>query len=77
MYDGALPPAKAARQIAERRRQILTLKAAGNRLETLLNTKRASIRSAVVTAADFLPARVHAPGRLSASSPDYDSRIPP
>ena len=34
IYSGGLPPADAGAQIAERAREILTYKAAGNRLET-------------------------------------------
>lgn len=42
IHDGGLPPTEAARQIAERVRQILTHKAAGNRLEQLLSAKSAA-----------------------------------
>jgi ethanolamine ammonia-lyase large subunit len=37
IYSGGLPPADAGAQIAERAREILTYKAAGNRLETILS----------------------------------------
>ncbi len=39
IYSGGLPPAAAGAQIAERARQILTFKAAGNRLEKLLSAR--------------------------------------
>lgn len=40
IYSGGLPPAEAGAQIAERAREILTYKAAGNRLETMLSARR-------------------------------------
>jgi len=39
IYSGGLPPADAGAQIAERAREILTNKAAGNRLETMLSAR--------------------------------------
>jgi ethanolamine ammonia-lyase large subunit len=39
IYSGGLPPATAGTQIAERAREILTFKAAGNRLEKMLSAR--------------------------------------
>jgi ethanolamine ammonia-lyase large subunit len=39
IYSGGLPPATAGAQIAERAREILTFKAAGNRLEKMLSAR--------------------------------------
>jgi ethanolamine ammonia-lyase large subunit len=39
IYSGGLPPAQAGAQIAERAREILTYKAAGNRLEKMLSAR--------------------------------------
>jgi ethanolamine ammonia-lyase large subunit len=47
IYSGGLPPAEAAAQIAERVNQILTSKAAGNRLERAIHDRSHNMRAAL------------------------------
>ncbi len=47
IYSGGLPPAEAAAQIAERVNQILTSKAAGNRLERAIHDRSHNMRAAM------------------------------
>jgi ethanolamine ammonia-lyase large subunit len=47
IYSGGLPPAEAAAQIAERVNQILTAKAAGNRLERAVHDRSHNMRAAL------------------------------
>ena len=47
IYSGGLPPEDAAGQIAERVKQILTAKAAGNRLERAIHDRSHNIRVAM------------------------------
>ena len=46
IYSGGLPPGEAAVQIAERVNQILTTKAAGNRLERAIHDRSHNMRAA-------------------------------
>ena len=47
IYSGGLPPSEAAVQIAERVNQILTAKAAGNRLERAIHDRSHNMRAAM------------------------------